>query len=82
MGPIFATQAHRLIELRKLRKQMKQFVGNDTTDAAKALWKDLTDFLNFKLFLLQLSLYIQQNSLCGIRKKSLHCITRAQLTQG
>ena len=35
--------------------------------------KFLTDFLNFKFLLQQLSLYIQQNSLSGIRKNSLHC---------
>jgi len=44
--------------------------------------KFLTDFLNFKFLLLQPSLYIQQNSLSGTRKKSLHRITRTQLTQG
>jgi len=56
------------IEVRKLRNQMKQFVNPGGILAS--------------LPSLNLSLYIQQNSLSGIRKKSLHCITRAQLTQG
>jgi len=80
------------IELRKLRNHMKhcceprrhscQLAFFQPFALSSTCGKFLTDFLNFKFLLLQLSLYIQQNSLSDIRKKSLHCIIRAQLTQG